>query len=361
MMHPTHAPDHVFNETAGWYAGDFHAHTTCSDGQHTPAELVALAVTEGLDFLTITDHNNTDAFDALDAALPLPVLRGVEVTLPSGHFNVIGLNDKPSWLQRIPAMLANAASSNEPVLEGSFVDMLMDECRNDAPLVSLNHPLLKPWEWNEPDIRLSRLTCVEIWNDPTWPDNAIANPATVDLWSKWLNAGYRITAIGGSDFHFTGSGPGPYLPALNLPRTVVFAQCLSAAAILEGVRQGRVYVTMEPLIRFHARANGHTFDIGDDMPTAFGEVQLEASVQTMLGEVSLQIIKNGEIIAEKRCGSEGQIICQEPLTSEPLWVRCDVRDGEGRLVAVTNPIFGGKWPAPPERRFRDFFHDEQED
>ena len=39
--------------------GDFHLHTTASDGKLTPSELVKLAATETLDIIAITDHDTT--------------------------------------------------------------------------------------------------------------------------------------------------------------------------------------------------------------------------------------------------------------------------------------------------------------
>ena len=45
---------------------------------------------------------------------------------------------------------------------------------------------------------LDHLDALEIWNDPTWPDNAWANPGAVDYWTRLLNAGYRITALDGA-------------------------------------------------------------------------------------------------------------------------------------------------------------------
>jgi len=36
---------------------DLHIHTTASDGQHTPTEIVAMAVGVGLSTIAITDHD----------------------------------------------------------------------------------------------------------------------------------------------------------------------------------------------------------------------------------------------------------------------------------------------------------------
>ena len=43
--------------------GDFHIHSTFSDGGLTPSEIVKLAKRKEVDIISITDHNNTDGID----------------------------------------------------------------------------------------------------------------------------------------------------------------------------------------------------------------------------------------------------------------------------------------------------------
>lgn len=43
--------------------GDFHIHSTYSDGGLTPSQIVRLAKTRQVDIMAITDHNNTDGID----------------------------------------------------------------------------------------------------------------------------------------------------------------------------------------------------------------------------------------------------------------------------------------------------------
>jgi 3',5'-nucleoside bisphosphate phosphatase len=68
---------------------DLHAHTTASDGTDTPAELIATAVSTGLDVIGLTDHDTTagwtEAVDVVPAGLRL--IRGAEFscTAPDGR------------------------------------------------------------------------------------------------------------------------------------------------------------------------------------------------------------------------------------------------------------------------------------
>jgi len=61
---------------------DLHTHSTASDGQYTPTELVRLAKDRGIEVLALTDHDTLDGLDeAIQAGekLGLRVLRGVEL------------------------------------------------------------------------------------------------------------------------------------------------------------------------------------------------------------------------------------------------------------------------------------------
>ncbi|WP_195989653.1 PHP domain-containing protein [Clostridium sp. D53t1_180928_C8] len=43
--------------------GDFHIHSTYSDGSLTPSQIINLAKKRDMDIISITDHNNTDGID----------------------------------------------------------------------------------------------------------------------------------------------------------------------------------------------------------------------------------------------------------------------------------------------------------
>lgn len=78
---------------------DLHTHSTASDGQYMPAELVRLAVEQGLDALALTDHDTTDGLEeAVQAgeALGLQVIRGIELSAREyPTFHILGYNIDP--------------------------------------------------------------------------------------------------------------------------------------------------------------------------------------------------------------------------------------------------------------------------
>lgn len=75
---------------------DLHTHSTASDGQYSPAELVGLAKARGIEVLALTDHDTTDGTDeAIEAgaAQGVRVLRGVELSAKGyRHLHILGLN-----------------------------------------------------------------------------------------------------------------------------------------------------------------------------------------------------------------------------------------------------------------------------
>lgn len=71
---------------------DLHAHSTCSDGTNTPAQLVELAKHAGIDIFALTDHDTVVGLDEACAAAKacgLRLIHGVEIscthTLSGGY------------------------------------------------------------------------------------------------------------------------------------------------------------------------------------------------------------------------------------------------------------------------------------
>jgi len=68
---------------AGIVGTDLHVHSTCSDGQHEPAAVMALAAAAGLEAVALTDHDTVAGVGAAAAAAAAHGLRfipGVEIS-----------------------------------------------------------------------------------------------------------------------------------------------------------------------------------------------------------------------------------------------------------------------------------------
>lgn len=329
-----------------WLRGDFHAHTLYSDGVLSPDEFLKEAEREELDFFAITDHNHW-TFPEFDAPGDLMIIAGVEVTMDYGHFNVFSEDGaEPDWIAELPQPWPLRNPDTPP---GGSRDLLV-RIKGAGLRSSINHPLTYPWEWLDPRTALDDVQFVEVWNDPTWPENQVANPAALDMWTRWLNAGSRATAVGGSDFHnpeAVDRGDGWVVSGhrVGLPRTYVDAVANSPADVLAAVDDRRAYVTMGPTIRLDVSIDGDEAGIGSDLGERDGEAAFSVEVAGR-GRHVVELLRQGEVVASSSGIGGAGIEHAEPISGDG-WMRIDVRDEvTGQVVAFTNPVFFGAGPTP---------------
>lgn len=79
---------------------DLHMHSTASDGQYAPAELVQKAKKLGIEIMALTDHDTIDGLDEAIAEgekLGIKVIRGIELSADEyPNFHILGYNFRPS-------------------------------------------------------------------------------------------------------------------------------------------------------------------------------------------------------------------------------------------------------------------------
>ncbi|MFW6135519.1 MAG: CehA/McbA family metallohydrolase [Chloroflexota bacterium] len=336
-----------------WYRGDLHVHTTVSaDGATAdPSAIPGMARDAGLDFVAITDHNTIAALAQLPSNPEVVIIPGIEVTLDAGDFNVFGIEGWHPWMEHV--CLGQVEVSLGP--EGPTAAELLRQTASEGLLNSINHPLLPPWAWKDDATELRFVHCLEVWNDPCWPDNAWANPAAVALWTRWLDEGHRVTAIGGSDYHHPPQ-PQEGKPGERLghPTTYVGAGELAVDALLEGLRRRRAYVTVGPRVAFRACTGERMYDIGHEVESWHGEVEFEAAVGLPDAAPALaRIVGQGGVVAEGRVTEDCTDLHAGVTVAADAsrWFRFEVVDLDGRFLAITNPIFVGPRRAPRLRTY----------
>jgi len=82
--------------------GDFHLHSTASDGVHTPTWVMETAAARGVQILSLTDHDSTEGFaEAKQAAdrLGLRLVPGIELSTDLGKSDVhlLGFGVNIAW------------------------------------------------------------------------------------------------------------------------------------------------------------------------------------------------------------------------------------------------------------------------
>jgi hypothetical protein len=344
------SPTKAINPQAGWYRGDFHVHSNFSDGVLPPARLAETAKSEGMEFFALTDHNTIDGLWELMPDSDILVIPGLEVTLKMGHFNVLGIRGWHDWMEDIcvyPYDDDLAWGKDRPPIKEIFI-----RAARQGLINCIVHPLKKSWGWHDNQTDLNYVHCIEVCNCPGEPENDLGIPKAIRFWTELLNSGYRMTALGGSDYHRTLPNPeytGTHSrEAIGLPTTYVYAEELSSNAILSAVRRRRVYVSLGPKVSFQAQVNGKVYDIGQDVGPFRGEIIFTAIISECPEGTWAQIVRNGEVVAEGIV-TDGEIILlynDTTIPSQSNWYRLDVYDSNKAMLAITNPIFVGRRKHP---------------
>jgi hypothetical protein len=338
------------NPQARWYRGDFHVHSNFSDGIMPPSGLVEIAKYERLDFFILTDHNTIDGLWELMADSDILVIPGIEVTLKIGHFTVLGIHGWQNWMEDIcvyPYDEDLAWDNERPPIREIFI-----QATRQGLINCIVHPLKKSWGWSDTQTNLNYVHCIEVCNCPGDPENDLGTPKAIRFWTELLNIGYRMTALGGSDYHRTVPSTGytgtHLRESIGLPTTYVYAEELSSNAILSAVMRRRVYVSLGPTVSFHAEVNGKVYDIGQDVGPFMGEIKFTSIVSECPENTCIQIVKNGEIVADGTVIDGETMLLYNDITtpSESNWYRLDVYDSNGAMLVITNPIFVGRRKHP---------------
>lgn len=233
-----YVPVSALRKGPAWYAGDFHAHSRESgDAKPTLDEMVQAAKDVGLDFVEISDHNTVTQLDFFADAKTQGILLipGIEYTSYAGHANAIGAT---KWVDH---------KIGQP---GVTIDGAADQIHAQGALFSINHPTLDlgdlcigcAWKHALADTKIDG---VEIATGGWKQSGLLFSPSAQAKWDAICATGRHIGAIGGSDDHSAGKATGARDSAIGSPTTMVFADELSVAAILDAIKKGRTVVKLQ--------------------------------------------------------------------------------------------------------------------
>jgi hypothetical protein len=300
------------------------------------------AAARGLDFIAVSDHNGVAQDQALGELAPyfddLLLIPAREITTFHGHANVFGPTGPIDFQIGSPRAPGFAR--------------LMDQVEAAHGLISINHPGLPSGEacmgcgWTLADVDYGRVSAVEVVNGGTlgFPGAPEGPLSGIPFWEARLNAGYRITGVGGSDNHQATLAP-DRPSAVGLPTTVVHASELSQAAILEAIRRGHVFVdvwgTRDRLLEVEASSRAGVAEMGDELHAGAGErVGFAVHLSGVPEGSSLSLAGDGAKLA-RPVRPDGQDRRRFDLIADGAahWLRVDVRDAQGRLILIGNPIY----------------------
>ncbi|MCS7060242.1 MAG: CehA/McbA family metallohydrolase [Anaerolineae bacterium] len=207
------------NHSALWLRGNLHAHTTISDGDRPPEQVIAAYEQLGYHFLALTDHDALAPIRDYQPRTHLTLIPGVEVSARGPHILQLGLE-----------------VVQEPAIDRQRV---LDVITAHSGLAIFNHP---NWEWHfnhfPQDLMhsLDGATGIEIYNAVV--ERLEGSALATDRWDRLLSHDKWLWGFANDDSHAAQDDG----RAWNMVQWEVGAP-LTAGALLEALRAGRFYAS----------------------------------------------------------------------------------------------------------------------
>jgi hypothetical protein len=330
--------------TKGWVTADTHTHFL------SPTTAVLEAQAEGLNLINLLAAQWGDLFTNVGDLSYGPLLsadRDAMVWVGSenrqhilGHIGLEGVQGKPVF--PMSADGPSEAYLGDPVW--TSMAEWADVCRQRQGLAVAVH---FPYPTGEiaADIVLGKIDAVEIWpqDDPKVHHKVIEEFDTLRYldWYHYLNCGYRLPAVAGTD------KMGAYMPAgTNRVYAYLGQQEFNFPNFAKAVRTGNTFATSGPLVMFHAdgRPPGAEITLG----AGGGTIEVTADAQCFVPIHRLEVIFNGKVVAaqEEPTGARTIHLTEKVKVEGPGWLaaRCSSQSPRTtawnfKIAAHTSPVY----------------------
>ncbi|MBP1964153.1 CehA/McbA family metallohydrolase [Paenibacillus aceris] len=328
-----------------WIACELHSHTFHSDGKQTLIELANGAKALGFECIALTDHNTMTGLNdkhVVEQETGISIISGMEWTTFYGHMVTIGLPNFVDWRLAGPNNIHKGIA--EVHSSGGIVGMA-HPFRIGSPICTGCY-----WEFNIED--WNAIDYIEVWSG-TFPSIKTDNERAYRLWTDKLNEGYKIAATSGRDWHAQEHTDEPvsvtYLDIDDGEET------LTQRAV-RALSEGKVSVTLGPLVSFSLRSEAAVYGIGDCIPvhdqshSYKAHISIDYHVRKGLWnfpkpQYTLILIGNSGVLSEQIVIEDQPNIVIEIPGDELLWIRAELRAivrGVRTLVAFTNAIYADR-------------------
>lgn len=208
-----------FGKELNAYRANLHTHTTTSDGQFTPQQVIGFYSMRGYDVLNFSDHRKTNDLAGLDGK-GMTLLSGIELHPRHPRFDF--------W---------HLLAVNVPYgFPGEFetAQEAVDAVNAAGGLIFGAHPY-----WcgirSEELLALKGLAGIEVYNTST---RYIGKDLNMQIWDELLDAGWICPAIAVDDNHS--------MQDLFHGWTMILAEDKSPASLVDALKKGNYYATQGP-------------------------------------------------------------------------------------------------------------------
>jgi len=325
-----------------WYSGDSHVHFLSTQGSHLESQGEDLNIVNLLQSQWGSLYTNTEEF----IGRPSVSRDGSNIVYTSQENRQHFLGHMILWGLKEPVMPWCSDGPNEGEL-GGIMQTTMSHWA-DAAHAQGAHVVIPhfPHPNGEPAtlVATGRVDAVEMIRHERF--NHVE-------YYRYLNCGYRLPLVGGTDKMSNEVPVGLYRTYAHLPEDQEFNYENWCAA----VTAGRTFLSGGPLLEFSV--DGH--QVGDTISmSSAGTVEVQASAESILPIHTLQIIQNGRVVAstESSSGARRLELSESVKIDANSWlaVRCggpNYIDGTSHydiwnrgIFAHTSPIYmavGGEY------------------
>jgi hypothetical protein len=319
----------------GWVTADTHVHFL------SPSTAVLEGQAEGLNLVSLLAAQWGDLFTNVgDLAQGPLVSRDGETTVHVntenrqhllGHLGLVGGHGAPVFPM-------SASGPGESYLGDPLWTTLGDWADRQRARSGLVVAVHFPYPNGElaADVALGKIDAVELF-----PYGAAFETLRFHDWYRYLNAGYRLPAVGGTD------KMGAYMPVgANRTYANLGGEQFSFESWARAVRAGRTFMTTGPLLLLEAdgKAPGDEIVLGQ----GGGRVAVRLEARSFVPFHSVEVVLNGQVVAsrEEAAGTRELTLRETVRVPGPGWLaaRCVSRFGPTTawglgIQAHTSPIY----------------------
>lgn len=320
----------------GWVTADTHVHflsppTALLEGQAEGLNLINLLAAQWSDLFTNVGDLSYGPLTSRDGETIVQVSTENRQHI-LGHLGLLGVQGAPVF----PMSAGGPGESylGDPLWTG--ITGWAETCREREGLVVAPH-FPYPTAELAADIVLGKIDAVELV--PHYQE--VFDDIRFLDWYRFLNCGYRLPGVGGTD------KMGAYMP-VGAIRTYAYLgdQEFSFANWARAVRQGNTFATGGPLLLFHA--DGHVPGEEIALGAGGGTVEVQAEAKAFVPFHRLEVVLNGRVVAthEEGSGTREMTLKDRVKLEGPGWLaaRCSSRLGpltswQYGVHAHTSPVY----------------------